>query len=206
MAVPDFATASPGRRLICRWCKKKDIELTQNMDSILEKMFARSTKEAGDIGEQDFRHPIQFNIGGHTGGYQPDGSIFFWVSAPASSEFIIAPVPMVSAFAATELDAAHCQGRSSGDDPRPGRAHGGRCQSLRPRPRHLPPDLQQRRGRHRRSQLCRHQCGPDGERELRRPPDRHLRKVPGHRRQPERIDTRLSSPTSSRTQLAPATP
>jgi hypothetical protein len=37
---------------------QRDIELTQNMDSLLKKMFSRATKESGEIGEQDFRHPI----------------------------------------------------------------------------------------------------------------------------------------------------
>lgn len=102
MPVPDFATAVAQAPLDLQ-AVQRDIELTQNMDSLLEKMFSRATKEAGEIGEQDFRHPIQFNIGGHTGGYQPDGGIYPKGFGPGYSEFIIAPVPMVSAFAATEL-------------------------------------------------------------------------------------------------------
>ena len=102
MAVTDFATAAAQAPLDLQ-VVQRDIELTQNMDSILEKMFMTATKEAGEIGEQDFRHPIQFNIGGHTSGYQPDGGGYAKGFGPGYSEFIIAPVPMVSAFAATEL-------------------------------------------------------------------------------------------------------
>lgn len=102
MAIQDFATAQAQAPLDLQ-VVQHDIELAQNMDSILESMFTTATKEAGDIGEQEFRHPIQFNIGGHTTAYMPDGGIYPKGFGPGYSEFIIAPVPMVSAFAATEL-------------------------------------------------------------------------------------------------------
>lgn len=100
MAIPDFATAQAQAPLDLQ-VVQRDIELTQNMDSILEQQFALA--QGGDIGEQEFRHPIQFNVGGHTGGYQPDGGSYPQGFGPGYSQFIVAPVPVVSAFAATEL-------------------------------------------------------------------------------------------------------
>lgn len=100
MAITDYATAMAQAPLDLQ-VVQRDIELTQNMDSILEQQFALA--QGGDIGEQEFRHPIQWNVGGHTGGYQPDGGSYPRGLGPGYSQFIIAPVPVVSAFAATEL-------------------------------------------------------------------------------------------------------
>lgn len=100
MAITDFGTAAAQAPLDLQ-VVQRDIELTQNMDSILEQQFALA--QGGDIGEQEFRHPIQWNVGGHTGGYQPDGGTYPQGFGPGYSQFIVAPVPVVSAFAATEL-------------------------------------------------------------------------------------------------------
>ena len=85
-------------------------------------------------------------------------------------------------------NAAHRQGRRPGDGGRPGSPHGGRRQGKAgPRPRHLSSDLQQRCDRDRGYELCRRgERRSDGQHQLRRAPDRHLREVPGNRRQPER--------------------
>lgn len=98
--ITDLATAQ-AQAPIDLQVVQRDIELTQNMDSILEQQF--SLAQGADIGEQEFRHPIQYSIGGHTGGYQPDGGSYPKGQGPGYSQFIVAPVPVVSAFAATEL-------------------------------------------------------------------------------------------------------
>ena len=98
--IVDYATAQAQAPLDLQ-VVQRDIELSQNLDSILEQQFALA--QGGDIGEQDYRHPIQWNVGGHTGGYQPDGGSYPRGLGPGYSQFIIAPVPVVSSFAATEL-------------------------------------------------------------------------------------------------------
>jgi hypothetical protein len=101
MAITDLATAQAQIDLDLQ-SVQKDVDLTQNMDSILESMFADALPGT-DIGLQEYRHPIQYSIGGHTGGYQPDGGIYPMGLGPGYSQFVVAPVPVISAFAATEL-------------------------------------------------------------------------------------------------------
>ncbi len=102
MPVQDYATAA-AQSVLDLQKVQTDIEKTMNLDSLLESLFSAATKEGGDIGEQEFRHPIQWNIGGQGGAYYPDGGSLPKGSGPGYSQFVIAPVPMVVAFAATEL-------------------------------------------------------------------------------------------------------
>lgn len=101
MAITDLATAAAQVDLDLQ-SVQKDVDLAQNMDSILEGMFLNAVPGT-DIGLQEYRHPIQYSIGGHTGGYQPDGGSYPQGFGPGYSQFIVVPVPVISAFAATEL-------------------------------------------------------------------------------------------------------
>ena len=100
VAIQDFATAAAQAPLDLQ-VVQDDVERTQNMDSLLEQQF--SLAAGSDIGMQDYRHPIQYNVGGHTGGYQPDGGSYPQGLGPGYSQFVVAPVPVISSFAATEL-------------------------------------------------------------------------------------------------------
>lgn len=94
MAVQDFGTAAAQVPLDLQ-VVARDIELTQNMDSDLEKMFG--VEKGSDVSLQEYRHGIQFSIGGHSGGWQPDGGSLPQGFGPGYSQFIIAPVPVISA-------------------------------------------------------------------------------------------------------------
>ena len=100
MAVTDFATAQAQAPLDLQ-VVQDDVELTQNMDSLLEQQF--SMAQGADIGIQEFRHPIQPATGGHTFGVQLDGGSLAKGIGPQYSEFIVAPVAVASGFAATKL-------------------------------------------------------------------------------------------------------
>ena len=100
MAIQDFGTAAAQVPLDLQ-VVARDIELTQNMDSLLEQQF--SVEKGSDASLQEFRHGIQFSIGGHSGGWQPDGGSLPQGFGPGYSQFIIAPVPVISAFTATQL-------------------------------------------------------------------------------------------------------
>ena len=100
MAVPDFGTAA-AQYVIDLQVVQRDIELTQNMDSILESMF--SMEKGSDASLQEYRHGIQVSSGGHTSGWQPDGGTMPKGIGPQYGQFIIAPVPVISSFTATQL-------------------------------------------------------------------------------------------------------
>ena len=100
MAIQDYGTAAAQVPLDLQ-VVQRDIELTQNMDSLLEQQFG--VEKGSDASLQEYRHGIQFSIGGHTGGWQPDGGALPQGIGPGYSQFIIAPVPVISAWNATQL-------------------------------------------------------------------------------------------------------
>jgi hypothetical protein len=100
MPVVDFATAQAQAPLDLQ-VVQDDVNLTQNMDSLLEQQF--SLASGADVGEQQYRHPIQYSTGGHTFSVGLDGGSLAKGIGPGYSEFIVAPVAVASGFAATKL-------------------------------------------------------------------------------------------------------
>jgi hypothetical protein len=100
MAVQDLATAQ-AQAAIDLQVVQDDVELTQNMDSLLEQQFTLA--KGADMSVQQYRHPIQFSTGGHTFAVGLDGGALAKGQGPGYSEFIVAPVAVASGFAATKL-------------------------------------------------------------------------------------------------------
>jgi hypothetical protein len=74
---------------------------SQNLERGIDKRFqAAGTK---DMGKEKYRHPIQFDEGGQGSFYNPDGGGYPEGTGPEYQQFIVAPIPVLTAFAATEL-------------------------------------------------------------------------------------------------------
>ena len=78
----------------------KIIEVSQNLDSTLAKMFSF---RGDDIGLQSYRQGLQIEVGGIVGAYQPDGGNYFQGSGPDYTQFIPAPIPIMDSISTTEL-------------------------------------------------------------------------------------------------------
>lgn len=100
MAAPNLGTAASQLALMLQKVQP-DVENSQNLDSELDKMF--SDVKAEDMGLEKYRHPIQVEVGGTGGSYQPDGGSYFQGQGAKTDQFIVAPVPVLVVFSATEL-------------------------------------------------------------------------------------------------------
>lgn len=78
-----------------------DVQLSENLDRGADMLFA--DKPASEMGLQQYRHPIQTEVGGLAGYYQPDGGSYFQGQANQVDQFIVAPQPIMVAISATEL-------------------------------------------------------------------------------------------------------
>lgn len=79
----------------------KNVKLAENLDRTADMMF--SSAPAEDMGLQQYRHPIQVEVGGLVGFYQPDGGNYFQGQANQVDQFIVAPQPILCVISATEL-------------------------------------------------------------------------------------------------------
>lgn len=77
------------------------VDRSQNLDEGIDVRFQAAT--AADMGKEKYRHPIQFDVGGQAGLYDPDGGPYFEGTGPEYQQFIVVPIPMMIAFGATEL-------------------------------------------------------------------------------------------------------
>ena len=100
MAAPNLGTAASQLALMLQQVAP-DVENSQNLDRPLDEMFESTT--ASDMGLEKFRHPIQVEVGGTGGSYQPDGGSYFQGQGAKTDQFIVAPVPVLVVFSATEL-------------------------------------------------------------------------------------------------------
>ena len=82
----------------------KIIEVSQNLDSTLAKMFSF---RGDDIGLQSYRQGLQIEVGGIVGAYQPDGGNYFQGSGPDYTQFIPAPIPIMD----SKIGRASCRER-----------------------------------------------------------------------------------------------
>ena len=100
MAVQDLGTAQSLMVLDLQRVAK-DIELTQNQDSELEKLFPMAS--AQEMSLQNYRQGIQWSSGGHTSFGSMDGAFLERGQGPGYSEFIVAPVVVQTHGTMTEL-------------------------------------------------------------------------------------------------------
>lgn len=100
MAITDLGTAQA--QLVLDLQKvAKDIEVTQNQDSELEKQFPMAS--AQEMSLQNYRQGIQWSVGGHTHAGLMDGGGLEHGIGPGYSEFIVAPVVVMTSGTKTEL-------------------------------------------------------------------------------------------------------
>jgi hypothetical protein len=100
MPAPNNTTAQAQLDIMLQRVEQ-DIELSQNMDEGVDRMFQMVT--AKDMGIEKYRHPIQTDVGGQVGGYNPDGGSYFQGTGPQYQQFIVVPSCNMIAFGATEL-------------------------------------------------------------------------------------------------------
>ncbi len=74
---------------------------SQNLDRGIDTHFQDATEM--DMGKEKYRHPIQFDEGGQPMAYDPDGGPYGPGTGPEYNQFLVVPVPILMAFAATEL-------------------------------------------------------------------------------------------------------
>lgn len=79
----------------------RDVQLTENLDRGADELFSQAPAE--DIGLQQYRHPIETEVGGLAGFYQPDGGSYFQGQANQVDQMIVAPQPILVVISATEL-------------------------------------------------------------------------------------------------------
>src|SRR5208282_548389 len=100
MPAPNYATAQ-SQLPIMQQVVDDMVATSQNLDRGIDKRFqAAGTK---DMGKEKYRHPIQFDEGGQGAFYNPDGGGYPEGTGPEYQQFIVAPSPVLTAFAATEL-------------------------------------------------------------------------------------------------------
>lgn len=80
---------------------EENIETAQNLDQGIDRRFQQAT--ARDMGKEKYRHPIEFDVGGQFGGYDPDGGPYITGNGPGYNQFIVVPVAGLIAIARTEL-------------------------------------------------------------------------------------------------------
>lgn len=78
-----------------------EVARSQNLDRGIDQKFQDAS--AKDMGKEKYRHPIQLDSGGQGAAYNPDGGGYPQGTGPEYNQFIVAPIPVLVAFAATEL-------------------------------------------------------------------------------------------------------
>lgn len=78
-----------------------DVQISENLDMAADSLFGSAPTE--EIGLQQYRHPIETEVGGIAGYYQPDGGSYFQGQANQVDQMIVAPLPIMVAISATEL-------------------------------------------------------------------------------------------------------
>jgi hypothetical protein len=78
-----------------------DVQISENLDRAGDSLFSNAPTE--EIGLQQYRHPIEVEVGGIGGYYQPDGGSYFQGQANQVDQMIVAPLPIMVAISATEL-------------------------------------------------------------------------------------------------------
>jgi hypothetical protein len=100
MAGPNLGAASQQTA----WMLQKvnsDVQISENLDMAADSLFSQAPTE--EIGLQQYRHPIEVEVGGVAGYYQPDGGSYFQGQANQVDQLIVAPLPIMVAISATEL-------------------------------------------------------------------------------------------------------
>lgn len=100
MPAPNYTTAQSQLPIMLQ-VVNDNVAKSQNLDRGIDKRFQAAS--AMDMGKEKYRHPIQFDAGGQPGTYDPDGGAYFTGTGPEYQQFIVAPVPLLMAFGATEL-------------------------------------------------------------------------------------------------------
>ena len=78
-----------------------DVQISENLDMAGDSLFSAAPTE--EIGLQQYRHPLETEVGGIAGYYQPDGGSYFQGQANQVDQMIVAPLPIMVAISATEL-------------------------------------------------------------------------------------------------------
>lgn len=78
-----------------------DVQISENLDMAGDSLFSQAPTE--EIGLQQYRHPLETEVGGIAGYYQPDGGSYFQGQANQVDQMIVAPLPIMVAISATEL-------------------------------------------------------------------------------------------------------
>lgn len=100
MAAPNLGAAAQQTA----WMLQKvnsDVQLSENMDMAGDSLFSQAPSE--DIGLQQYRHPLETEVGGIVGYYQPDGGSYFQGQANQVDQMIVAPLAILWSGSATEL-------------------------------------------------------------------------------------------------------
>lgn len=100
MPAPDFTTAQSQLPIMLQVTSDM-VAKSQNLDRGIDKRFQQASTK--DMGKEKYRHPIQFDEGGQGSFYNPDGGGYPEGTGPEYQQFIVAPIPVLTAFAATEL-------------------------------------------------------------------------------------------------------
>lgn len=100
MPAPNYTTAQSQLPIMLQ-VVNDNVAKSQNLDRGIDKRFQMAS--AMDMGKEKYRHPIQFDVGGQPGAYDPDGGPYFTGTGPEYQQFIVAPIPIMMAFGATEL-------------------------------------------------------------------------------------------------------
>jgi hypothetical protein len=78
-----------------------DVQISENLDMAGDSLFSQAPTE--EIGLQQYRHPLEIEVGAIAGYYQPDGGSYFQGQANQVDQMIVAPLPIMVAISATEL-------------------------------------------------------------------------------------------------------
>lgn len=100
MPAPDFTTAQSQLPIMLQVVADA-VAKSQNLDRGIDKRFQAVSSK--DMGKEKYRHPIQLDAGGQASFYNPDGGSYPEGSGPEYQQFIVTPIPVLIAFAATEL-------------------------------------------------------------------------------------------------------
>lgn len=100
MPAPNFSTAQSQLPIMLQVVNDA-VAKSQNLDRGIDKRFQAATSK--DMGKEKYRHPIQFDEGGQPMAYDPDGGPYGYGTGPEYQQFLVVPVPILMAFAATEL-------------------------------------------------------------------------------------------------------
>lgn len=101
MTEPNYGAAAQQTMLMLQKVNK-DVQLVESLDTGLDKMFS-SIGPGEEIGLQNYRLPLQMEVGGIGGYYNPDGGTYPQGTGPQYDQMILAPQPIILAFTVTEL-------------------------------------------------------------------------------------------------------